>query len=510
MAMKAYLAIIISILLLLGACSVEKPSLPVWDIDIKIPLVNDFYYVSDLADSVNIIIQEHEDYGDMLYLTSSGEVETPTVGNIDMRPAIDAQFPLLSGISESQAIPFEDGQDNADLSFGEIETGSIRYRFRDMVTQTEEISLTIAEIKDATGNPLRISYEGTEGWQAINLAGYTFGQINDSNSLDELTLSFVSSSSLPDFTPLGTMDFQLNETLSFSMFQGRMQNLEMSMQSSAAQIDIEYPYNLDEAITLDGAKLQIDMFNRMGFSCEFIGFFEARVDSLTAPTRIPIKDNNGNNYIVNAANADGPGHTQLIIEDGIRDLIQLMPEHVEIVDAMVRIDTASGYGSIRNTDYLNADYTIDLPFRFMLHEQPILMKEAQQINISADNRDKIAGNMQSVSLDMEVMNKIPIGLYARAYFGHSAQIDPQNPDSYGFYKEIHIESAETDPDWQEISGLALNKAELDLFTAETLFMIWEFTFEESGDWVNITAGTGDYIALKSMLLGMLRIDEGEL
>ncbi|MDD2597232.1 MAG: hypothetical protein PHO35_07705 [Candidatus Cloacimonetes bacterium] len=508
--MKAYLAIIFSILLLLSACTVEVPSLPVWDIDIKIPLVNDLYYVSELADSVNIIIQEHEDYGEMLYLSSSGEVETPAVGDIDMHPAIDAHFPLLSGISESQAVPFVDAQDNADLCYGEIDSGSIRYRFSDIVTQTEEISLTIAEIKDASGNPLQINYDGSEGWQEVNLAGYTFGQINDSNSLDELTLSFISSSSLPDFTPLGTMDIQMNETLSFSMFQGRMQNLELSLQSSVAQIDIEYPYNLDEAITLNGAKLQIDLFNRMGFSCEFIGFFEARVDSLTAPTRIPIKDNAGNNYIVNPADADGPGYTRLTIEEGIKDLIQLMPEHVEIVDAMVRIDTASGYGSIHNTDYLNADYNIDLPFRFMLHEQPILMKEAQEVNISADNRDKIAGNMQAVSLDMEVMNKIPIGLTARAYFGTSAQIDPQNPDSYGFYKEIQIESAETNPDWQNIAGLALDKAELDLFTSETIFLRWEFTFEESSDWVNITAGTGDYIALKSMLLGKLRIDSEEM
>ncbi|MDD2505720.1 MAG: hypothetical protein PHO85_06255 [Candidatus Cloacimonetes bacterium] len=505
--MKAKIAVILSILLLLAACTVKNPSLPVWDIDLKIPLVNDLYYASDLVDSVNIIIQEHEDYGEMLYLTSSGEVETPMVGNIDLQPAIDAHFPLLSGITISQGLPFADTQNNANLSYGKVATGSLRYRFVDIVAQTQEIEITVAEIKDPAGDPLRIVYEGQVGWQEINLAAYTFGTLNATDPLDELTCGLTTTSSLPGYSPLGTMDLQMVETLSFSMFQGKIQTLELSLDSSAAQIDIEYPYGLNQAVTANGAKLQIDLFNRMGFSCEFRGFLEARVDSFTPPTRIAIQDDQGQNFIINPATGNEPGYTRVTLEEGISDLIQQMPEHVEIVDAVVKIGTASGYGSIRNTDYLNADYVVDLPFRFMLHDYPILMREVQQIDISADNRDNISKNLQNAELDMDIMNKIPVGLCARAYFGHTAEIDPQNPDSYVFYKEVHIDSAETNDQWQKIEGLALNKAELDLFTNETVYLRWEFRFAESQDWVNITAGSGDYIAIKSMLLGKLRIEE---
>ncbi|HRX77341.1 MAG TPA: hypothetical protein P5342_07745, partial [Candidatus Cloacimonadota bacterium] len=181
--MKAYIALLIFVLLFLGACDIEKPSLPVWDVDIAVPLLNDIYYVSDLVDSVNIMIGDDE----VLYLTGSGEVDTPAMGEVELNPEIDeSDMPVPSGANTDFQIPFYDSVDNAVLSYGELSSGTMRIRFANVVPQTEEIRLIISDITDPLGNALSIEYDGDQDWRSINLAGYHFGDIESSEALSEL------------------------------------------------------------------------------------------------------------------------------------------------------------------------------------------------------------------------------------------------------------------------------------------------------------------------------------
>lgn len=501
--MKASIVLLIGILLLFSACEIHKPSLPVWDIDLRIPLVNDIYYVSDLVDSVNIVIGEN----DLLYLTGSGEVDTPEIGRVSVSPEInETGLPITSGLNQNMALPFYDSMNNAVLTYGELAAGSIRIRFNDVAPETEFIIVRIADITSTNGDPLTIQFDGSEDWQTVDLTGYQFGVYNSMQELTTLDANIQTGSSLANGALLGSMDIQMDEELSFSVFQGSLNHLEVGINSSSASIDIDYPNGIDQAITLSTAQLQIDVRNYLGFTCEFEGFFEARRGSEIR--RIAIVDADGNNFRVDRADASGPGFSSLMFDNNLSKLMQLMPEHIDIVDAKFIVDSESGLGTLRQADTIHANYTVNAPFRFWLHNHTITVEEAVKINISQENRDYISNDMLEAGLDMHVWNKIPVGGWVRAYFGNAPEIDPADPDSYIFSKELELHSAETHPGWQQLPGLSLSRSELELFTQENIYLKWEFSFEESQSQVEVYAGSGDFIAVRSMLYGKLRINSG--
>jgi hypothetical protein len=499
--MKAFIVLLIGILLLFSACEIHKPSLPVWDIELAIPLVNELYYVSDLVDSVNIIVGEN----DLVYLTGSGEVDTPDIGRVALSPNInESGIPIPSGVNQDIDLPFYDSADNALLTYGELASGSIRIRFNNVATETQMLRVSIADITSSNGNPLTMTYDGSDEWQIIDLAGYHFGVYNSMQDLSSLDANLQTSSSLPDGTILGTMDIMLNDELEFSVFQGRLNHLEVGLNSSSASIDIDYPNDIDQAITLSDASLQLDVINYMGFHCEFEGFFEARRGEVVE--RIQIVDANGNNFQIAPADATGPGFSSLAFDNNISALMQIMPEHIEIVDAKFTVDSQSGYGTLRQEDRIRANYTVNAPFRFMLHEHTITVEEAVKINISQDNRDYISNDLLEAGLEMQALNRIPIGGWARAYFGDTPDIDTTDPETYLFSKQLELHSSETHPDWQDLERLTLSRSELELFTQAEIYLKWEFSFEESQSLVEVYAGSGDYIAVRSMLHGKVRIN----
>lgn len=500
--MKALLLCLISILLLFGACEIQKPSLPVWDIDLAIPLVNDSYYILELVDSVNIVIGDD----DLLFLTGTGDVDTPEIGEVEFNPAIDeSDIPLPSGINQSFELPFFDSQNNAQLFYGLVDTGSLSYRLNNILPETQEITISIADITDNQGQPLTLNYNGVDGWQTINLAGYHFGEQNSTTQLSALEVSFHATSTLPNGSILGTLDVRMNEAMSFSLFQGELNHMQLGINSSSASIDIDYPNGIDEAITLHDARLQIDVINHMGFTSEFSGFFEARRG--TEVRRIPIVDEDGNNYVIAQSQNGNPGFSTLIFDNNISTLMQIMPEHIEIVDAAFTINTESGYGTLHKSDRIYMHYTVDAPFRFWLHDHTVSVEEAVKINISEDNREYISDNMLEAGLELEVMNKIPLGGWVRGYFGISPNIDPADTTTYSFSKELQLHSSQVSDTWQTLPPLTLTRSDLDLFINPEIYLKWEFSFEESQSLVEITATSADFIAIRSMLKGKLRIDQ---
>jgi hypothetical protein len=500
--MKCNITILLGILLLLSACQIEKPSLPIWDVDLQIPLINERYYVSDLADSVHLIVGDN----DLLYLTAEGDMDTPALGQITVHPNVsENDVPLYSGIEVEQTLPFTDDQNPVGLTYGLVATGQIRIRISDVHPDAGEwnINLSIPDITSMDGLPLQLNYTQPTGWQVISLIGYQFGILDNDTLLDELTVVLSTASELPPGETLAALSIEMNTPLSFSVFQGYLNNYEIPAHGTASAIDIEYPNNVDDTITLHDASIQIQVYNEMGFSCEFVGMFQAtREDSVVT---IPIVDGNGNNYRIAAATDTDA--TTLEFDSRITELMQIMPDSIEIIESKFIIDTASGYGTIRETDIIATHYTVFVPFRFTLHDHPITIKSPTRISISEENRDRIQNNIQEAGLGLQFLNTIPIGATALAYFADHEEINPDDPDTYSYVKQMTIGSSQSSPDWQELEPLSLNRTELDLFTAEEIFLKWVFYFEESDGLVEIHAGPEDYIWIKGQILATLRVED---
>lgn len=500
--MKYYITLIFGILFLLSACQIEKPSLPVWDVDLQIPLINEKYFVSDLADSLNIAIGED----DLLYLTASGELDTPPLGQITLDPNINiSNIPVLSGLQVTDSVDFLDLGGIAELSYGEVASGAIRVMIADVHPEAEDwvITLTLEDITTSSGTPLQLSYSQATPWQTVDLSGYQFGVLNSGEILENLRVSFSASSGLPDGAILADLSIDISNPIHFSLFQGILNNYEIPAQGPASSIDIEYPNNVNQALTLHDALIRIQVFNESGFSCEFVGSFKGISED--TEVIIPIVDLNGENFQI--APVTEANSTTLEFSNQITELMQIMPETIEIIDAKFIISTGSGIGSIRETDTISALYTAYVPFRFTLHDNAISIKSPVKINISAENRERIRENVREASLDLDFLNTIPIGATAYAYFDVQEDIDPENPDTYSFVKQLSIGSSQVYQEWQEPEPLSLNRAELDLFASEVVYLKWVFHFDASAGPVEIYAGIDDYIWIKGEIMATLRVEE---
>jgi len=499
--MKYLMLSFLCVLLLISACEIKEFSLPVWDVDFRIPLINEHYYVSDLVDSVHIVT----DQNDILQIINTGELSTEEIFSVGMTPDVDiSNVPILMGDNPQVMIPLQDSDNKVQLSYGELRAGQLRYRFSSVSAEVEAIVISFPDIRDATGDLLQLSYSGSE-WEAADLNGYRIGTEGSGEILDSIRVTIFAAGAHPDGSQIANISLQMQNRLEFSYFEGHISHMVLEAADPAASLDVAYPYGIDNAITLSEANIVINLINELGFSCEFSGWFEARRDDQVV--RVQILDESGQNYIIPAAVANGPGIKSIVIHENISDLMQIMPHHIELVQAKFLIDDSSGIGFLNVNDEITADYIIEAPFRFGVHEYPIEMQNAIKIDISEDNREYITKNLMDAGLEMQVKNTIPIGGQAFAYLGSTADIDPSNPDTYAFVKSAAIPIGSHNAPWVQLPDISLNRNQLLFFADSEVYLKWVFSFMESNGEVVITATTSDFIALKGSITAKIRVEE---
>lgn len=496
--MNRSIILIISLLILLSACEIKPFAIPSWDVDIRIPLIHQRFYVSDLADDVNLIIGDE----DVLTLVANGEMETPAMGNIELNPDFDeSNIPIISGVPMNMNFPFSGGVIGTTLYYGNVAEGRMKVRFADIYPGAE-LSLSITGIYNGDGSPLVMDSDGTGDWQYFDLSGCRLGSPTDDEEFDNISITVYSQSDAPPGTTLANLSIQINEPLSFSGFKGALDGFVVPIMQNASVLQLEYPSNIDQAITPQEAMLVLDVTNEIGFRCEFEGVFKAIGANETRT--IPIKDNNGNNFIIEAATEDGPTTTQLVFSEGLSALLQVMPTEIIMESAQFIISAYMGSGTLKSTDILHGAYRVSAPLKFTLHEHPIVVDEAVKIEISEDNQELIRDRLDSAALEFTVTNKLPIGAKAEIFFGYTPNIDPDNPNSYIFKKEVTLRANDNA---SNILSLGLNSAELSAFTRDEVYLKWRFSFEESGEVITITAGLEDYVEIRSMITARIIIGE---
>jgi len=502
--------------LLIGACEIRKPVLPEWDVTLSIPLMHKNFFVSDLVDSLNIIVGD----GDVLTLRGTGTAETPALGVIELTPGIQQSgIPLLSGVQQLVKIPFGDTNGLVELVFGRFNSGFISTRFHNVASEVSQISISIAEIRDPGGQPFQISYDGNSGWDDHSLVNCVIGNPDTNQILDSLSVTMNISSSLPNNSPVGTMDLNLDNPLSFGLFRGALAPYDLPLMNNATTINIDYPYDLEEAIRLQHASMKIDLENQLGFACIFHGDFVAENTRTGETQTIPILNDNGQPFMAEAADENGPGFTELIFTQGVDSLLQIMPDRVSITNAYFTIQSGIGgtIGTVRDADKIIGNYQVDAPFTFELFASTIRLQDPVRINISEDNRRRIQNNALGAELSLKIKNQLPIGVTADLYFGDTDSIDPDSLTSYQLHRTVPLRSKQwvqahpDDPsvnsEGEQLVSIELSEAEVDLFANPDVFLLWTFSFEPSNGVISINASPADYISVKSMIRVGLHIAE---
>ena len=509
--MRYSLAALGLILLALSACDIAEPHLPAWDVDFTIPLMNERFLVSELADSLDITIGD----GDVLTLVNTGQAETPDFGHVNFTPGnIVNDIPLFAGENINLTLPLVDPTGTVFLSYGEFTQGYLRYQF-DVVDPANTVAqMTLPDVVNDQGLPLQIQNNQFGSWQSFNLPDYHLG-IKDSGLFqDSLRFVFSVQSDLPAGTPIGSVSLDLNNQFGFRVFQGYLYSYVRALEGVVSTIEIAYPFEIDEAIQLQQADIYIEVTNEVGFGAAFPGFIRSSNHRTGEVRVISVVDDEGNYFTVNPATAMGSTITQLDFSSNVSQILQIMPDTVEIFDSFLLINGGSNgnAGFVEEHNRIYCSYQIHAPFTFETFDHSFTRSEVTEVEISEESSDLITDSVLEAELTLEVVNRIPLGAAATVYIGTTPEIDPAQTASYAFSRTITLHSSQyTGPDVnqdgeQEIQ-LALSEAEIGVFDNPMLYLLWTFTFEPSNGPVTITASPADYIQVKGMLRAKLHVEE---
>lgn len=499
--MKYYALVIIAIMILLTACEVKEPMLPKWDVDLRIPLINQQFFASDLVDNVNIITDDDQ----ILTITSNGTAETPEFGPVPFNPNSAMENVPIPGTGEDLFIPFIDNDGIVEISYAEVSSGLMRSRFTEVNSSVQELKLVFHNLFQANGEEFEIIWTGGADWVNTSLAGLHIGTLDSGQIVSELPVSLVVTPALPQGTTAAKFSFQANSAMNFPRFQGHLNEYPLEMTSSLASVDISYPYDINEAVEMQEASLRVVLTNYIGFTAKFSG--RIRAENEAGDVRyVDIVDDNGNLYNTTAAVGNTPGITVLDFHNNISQLLQIMPTQLKMVEGLLTINSGQGIGSVEIEDKVIADYTINAPMILILNDHEIVIRDEQEITIPEDNRTQIRDNALSASINMLMKNTLPVGAAVELYFGDSPNIDVDDPVTYDFVKTASIHSVATEAGWQTLD-ITLSKPELDVFSQPSVYLRWAFTFESSnGQPVTIYARTTDYIHVKGMMLANILIE----
>ncbi|MBW6514630.1 MAG: hypothetical protein K0B87_07730 [Candidatus Syntrophosphaera sp.] len=510
---KYFLPAVVCFLFFLTACDITQPRLPKWNVDISVPLMNQRFMVSDLADSVHIIIGE----GQVLTLTDTGYAESDPFGDVNFTPAIDfSAVPLFSGIQVELDLPFSDPADVVHLTYGRFDEGVLNYFFNIADRENTQISLVLPEVLNPAGQPFTIIYDGSIGWQSASMVGYEIGTENSGQVLEHIDAILTITSNHPDGTPLGTASILMNEQVGFNKFQGYLFNYVRELVGEASLITIDYPYELENAIQLMHASVALQVTNEVGFAAEFRGELRARNNRTGLEHIVPICDDIGQNFRVNPASVSGPTITELVFSSHVSELLQILPDEIEIQNAYLLIN--GGYngipGFVEEGKRIFCHYQIDAPLELVLYEHTFEDSEPTAVEMSPEIRDLIRNTVASSYLAFEVVNTVPVGGRATFYISRNNQIDTNDPATFAISRTITLHSSQyTGPevaaDGVQTIRLELSEAELQSFDSPKVYLLWTFSFEATDGVVTITASPADYVQVRSMLSANLLIEVDE-
>ncbi len=504
--MKLFKSVFLLLLMgfLLTSCNIKKFTMPTWDVNVNIPLLNEKYFVSDLIDSVNFFPAADNN----ITFQTSGELDTSPIGPIAISMDVDTgNLPLQTGNTLVDTFPLSNLQTGSEVAYGLISDGGLRVTFSSMHPSVSQVTLTLLNVLDNVGVPLTITYDGTEGGYTIPLAGYHVGTVNSDIIIEDINFEATVLSSETEGTTVGFLRLGMTDDLSFTRFRGRIPSLTMDVVDNQSHIDIEYPWGIEDAIQLQDADIMLHIESPLAYPCIIRGdFYAVNYTSGLADT-ISLLDNDGNPFTINPRIGNSPGLTDIQFSNDVDRLLRIMPEYIELRNASYQIDNSAGtIGELLATDMITGEYVANSPFRFTLFHSLITPKDSMKIEISDDNRDTIRKNLLSSVIQIGIVNQLPVGAETTIYFGLDPAITPDNPSTWAFSRTAHI-LAKSEPNIEQIIPLSLSHDELLLFTNPRVYLKQTFIFDASDGPITITASPADYIQVRSMMNVEIHVEE---
>jgi hypothetical protein len=502
-ATKKMLLMLLSIFVLFG-CNIKKFTMPTWDVTLNIPLMNQKYFVSGLIDSLYFFPAPNNN----ISFQTTGEIQTEPVGEIVVPMDVNTgEIPLESGIALRDGFPLSNLHTGSEIAYGIITDGGLRVNFSDMHTTVTNVTLTLLNVLDDENVPLTITYEGNVGGYLIPLAGYHVGTENSNVIVQDIEFEVMVESTEMLGTTVGFIRLGMIDDLVFSSYRGRISSLSIEVIDNQTHIDIDYPWGMENAIQLQNATISLNIENPIAYPCIITGEFYALNHNSGLSATVDLVDENNQPFAVNPRVGNVNGITEINFTNNVDQLLRIMPDFIEFRSGIIEMDNTIGtIGEIHSTDFVSGSFIANAPLEFVLLNAPITPRDSLEIEISQENRDTIRKNIMSASMQIGIINQLPIGALTTVYFGTNPTISSDDPSTWAFSKSAHI-YARTNPNVEQIIPLNLSYDEIMIFTNPKVYMKQTFMFDASDGPVTITASPADYIQVRSIINVQAHVEE---
>jgi hypothetical protein len=473
-------------LVLLVGCDLEKPSMPKWDINVDLPLINDYLYVSDLVDSVHFFQN-----GNDIYFSSHGNVNSFLLNNLELQPHTEATIPLFADLIENGTMSLASiaSTNQVKVAYGRVISGDLVVTSSNLSEGFQSAVIQFNELYTSNGQNLTI-HVTNEGTLHVSLAGIYIGTITNTAIIENLHYSITNESSLAAGTPIGEIDLTLNQVIHFDNFIGLMNNFSLDVQNETTSITIDYPLGIENAMQITDASLQMNLLNEIGFDCELHGKLYAYNDNTGAVDSVSILDDNNQPFVLSAAVSESnPTPSTFILHDGLHQLMSIIPTRFAVGNAyFVMRNSSESLGFAHIGQRVTGTYIEHVPFNFTLFDSEITPNRVDSLEITQENRNYIRNNAHNASLALKVKNQLPIGMGFEIDFSSSPSVF-ENPE---LIRSATINSGGYDSAYQEIN-MDLTHDDLQVFDNPKIYYKTKIHFHPTDGPVVITGSSSDYI-----------------
>ncbi len=309
--------------------------------------------------------------------------------------------------------------DDHSIRIAEIDQGRISLLVKNEMNISSDIEIELPNFTDSNGATLIASkFVGAQSSETlnINLAGYALQNENQNGAYVENIVYNVKVETQESLDHVWlSADDQVSvsmqmDTLFFKSMTGNIAPMEIAF-DPVENKNLFQLENFTGSFKLPNLALTFNFHNELDFDIamdmKVTGYHRDPVTKLiTDSVSVNMNEN------LDRSNTSENLYTVVLNKQSstpsIVDLVAIMPTEI-IVTGKALI---AGEGSIRTSDKVWIDYTIDSPFTIEIDEPLIYLNETETIgdkDLSAEKRNKISENFTEVSLKILSQNAMPIG-----------------------------------------------------------------------------------------------------
>lgn len=340
----------------------------------------------------------------------------------------DLIFDYVTG--ELESFTFEDTAriavdetEEISVAYAKIDSCDVEMRIESELPIEADVNVIFHEIFDEDENKFEIAMH-LPCDTAFSFAGYSIGHATDNAVLDSLSYSYAVSTEgtggntvTINYTDKVTATTSIGK-MKFQEVRGIIHDKKIELEEIEEELDIEdLPENIEHMLDFQNVELVITINNGIDIGGQLYG-------RLTG-----YNDDTGEEAEVNIDEFIQPSDTtEIIIEEGVSELINIIPQRI-VGDSLYVIIDGGDIVSITSEDSISGSFTLRTPFEFIINDKEGIRPDSvEHVEIDEDARETIGDHLNEVALNLIAENSFPFGSQIDVFFATEEDSVYDSPD----------------------------------------------------------------------------------